>query len=76
MIYWSSLVDFLVMGRHGVYVWGSVVVMAALMVLEPLLVIRGQKGLVARLRRQFRAERGEGRDNSNASRIQTPKAGL
>jgi len=26
------------------------------MVLEPVLVIRGQKGLVARLKRQFRAE--------------------
>jgi heme exporter protein D len=55
-IYWNSFPEFLAMGRHGVYVWGSVGVMALLMVLEPVLVIRGQKGLVARLKRQFRAE--------------------
>ena len=55
-IYWNSFAEFLAMGRHGVYVWGSFGVMAALMVLEPVLVIRGQKGLIARLKRQFRAE--------------------
>jgi heme exporter protein D len=55
-IYWNSFSEFLAMGRHGVYVWGSVGVMALLMVLEPVLVIRGQKGLVARLKRQFSAE--------------------
>ena len=55
-IYWNSFAEFLAMGRHGVYVWGSVGVMALLMVLEPVLVIRGQKGLVARLKRQFSAE--------------------
>ena len=55
-IYWNSFPEFLAMGRHGVYVWGSVGVMALLMVLEPVLVIRGQKGLVARLKRQFSAE--------------------
>ena len=55
-IYWHSFAEFLAMGRHGVYVWGSVGVMALLMVLEPVLVIRGQKGLVARLKRQFSAE--------------------
>ena len=55
-IYWNSFPEFLAMGRHGFYVWGSVGVMALLMVLEPVLVIRGQKGLVARLKRQFSAE--------------------
>ena len=30
MIYWNSLADFLAMGKHGAYVWGSFVVMAAL----------------------------------------------
>ena len=58
-MYWNSLAEFLAMGKHGVYVWGSVGVMAALMVLEPVLVIKGQRGLVARLRRQFRAENAE-----------------
>ena len=55
-IYWNSLSEFLAMGRHGVYVWGSVGVMAALMVLEPILVIKAQKGLITRLKRQFRAD--------------------
>ena len=75
-IYWNSLADFLAMGRHGVYVWGSFAVMAAVMVLEPLLVIRGQKSLVARLRRQFRAERGDRHDNPSNSRSHRSKAGL
>ena len=56
-IYWNSFSEFLAMGKHGVYVWGSVGVMAVLMVLEPILVIKGQKGLIARLKRQFRADR-------------------
>ena len=68
MIYWNSFAEFLAMGRHGVYVWGSVAVMAALMILEPLLVMRGQKTLVARLRRQFRAERGDSKRTPSPSR--------
>jgi heme exporter protein CcmD len=44
------------MGNHGVYVWGSVIVMAIAMIVEPLLLIRGHKSLVARLKRQLRAE--------------------
>ena len=63
-MYWSSLSDFLMMGKHGVYVWGSVIVMAIAMIVEPLLLIRGQKSLVARLKRQFRAEKS---DRSSAS---------
>ncbi len=58
-MYWSSFSAFLAMGNHGVYVWGSVIVMAVAMIVEPLLLIRGQKSLVARLKRQLRAERGE-----------------
>ena len=58
-MYWNSLSDFLMMGKHGVYVWGSVIVMAIAMIVEPLLLIRGQKSLVARLKRQFRAERAD-----------------
>jgi heme exporter protein D len=58
-MYWTSFSDFLAMGNHGVYVWGSVIVMAIAMIVEPLLLISGQKSLVARLTRQLRAERLE-----------------
>jgi heme exporter protein D len=58
-MHWDSLYDFLAMGRHGVYVWGSFAVMALAMIVEPLLLARGQKALVARLRRQLRAENSE-----------------
>jgi heme exporter protein D len=56
-IYWNSFAEFLAMGQHGVYVWGSVGVMALAMILEPLLLVRGQKDLVARLQSQLRAEK-------------------
>jgi heme exporter protein D len=62
--YWSSFSEFLAMGNHGVYVWGSVIVMALAMIVEPLLLIRGQKSLVARLKRQLRAERQEADRNT------------
>ena len=63
-MYWSSFSAFLAMGNHGVYVWGSVIVMAIAMIVEPLLLIRGQKSLVARLKRQLRAERLDNRTRS------------
>jgi heme exporter protein CcmD len=53
------------MGTHGLYVWGSVIVMAILMVLEPVLLVSGRKALVARLKRQFRAEKA---DSTNSFR--------
>jgi heme exporter protein D len=58
-MHWTSFSEFLAMGSHGVYVWGSLIVMAVAMIVEPLLLIRGQKSLVARLTRQLRAERLE-----------------
>ena len=58
-MYWTSFSDFLAMGHHGVYVWGSVIVMAIAMIVEPLLLLRGQKALVARLKRQLRAEKSD-----------------
>jgi heme exporter protein D len=70
-MYWNSFSEFLAMGKHGVYVWGSVGVMAALMVLEPVLVIKGQKGLIARLKRQFGAETA---DRSTNKDVHHPKA--
>jgi heme exporter protein D len=58
-MYWNSLSEFLSMGNHGVYVWGSVLVMAITMILEPLLLIQGRKSLITRLKRQFRAEKSD-----------------
>ena len=58
-MHWNSFAEFLAMGNHGLYVWGSVVVMAALMIAEPMLLVRGRKTLVTRLKRQFRAEQSE-----------------
>ncbi len=57
MIYWNSLADFLAMGKHGIYVWGSFIVTVALMALEPILLTRSRKNLIARLKRQYRAEK-------------------
>ena len=56
-MYWNSLSDFLAMGTHGVYVWGSFIVMALVMILEPVLLVRSRKQLIVRLRRQLRAEK-------------------
>jgi heme exporter protein D len=74
MIHWNSLAEFLAMGRHGPYVWGSLLVMALLMVAEPMLLLQGRKKLIARLRRQYRAEAAErgqtaasGRSTANGS---------
>ena len=58
-MYWNSLADFLAMGKHGVYVWGSFVVMALVMIVEPILVVRSRRQLAERLRRQYRAEQLE-----------------
>lgn len=56
-MYWNSLSDFLAMGNHGLYVWGSFIVMALVMILEPVLLVRGRRQLIDRLRRQLRAEK-------------------
>lgn len=67
-MYWNSFSDFLAMGNHGVYVWGSVGVTALLMTLEPILLVRGRKSLVARLKRQFRAEKSDRSAGNTADR--------
>ena len=56
-MYWNSFSEFLDMGQHGLYVWGSVGVMAIVMIVEPLLLIKGHTRLITRLQRQLRAER-------------------
>lgn len=66
-MYWNSFSDFLAMGTHGVYVWGSVGVMALSMAMEPILLMRGRKSLIARLQRQFRAEKSERSSGTNRS---------
>ncbi|KFB75879.1 heme exporter protein CcmD [Candidatus Accumulibacter cognatus] len=60
-MHWNSLADFLAMGNHGLYVWGSLAVMALLMLAEPLLLLRDRKKLITRLKQQYRAERTEAR---------------
>ena len=56
MIYWKSFSDFLAMGGYCFYVWGSFGVTALIMLIEPIVAIRNQKTLIARLKRQLRAE--------------------
>ena len=70
-MYWNSFSDFLAMGNHGVYVWGSIGVTALLMALEPIMLIQGRKSLVARLKRQFRAEKSDRDTNQNAANRST-----
>lgn len=72
-MYWNSFSEFLAMGNHGIYVWGSVGVMAILMILEPALLIQGHKTLIARLKRQFRAERSDTCDSRSADRKTSPE---
>ena len=67
-MYWNTFAEFLAMGKHGVYVWGSFAVMALVMIAEPLIVVQGQKRLVARLKRQFRAEKAERAEQSHLSK--------
>ena len=67
-MYWNNFAEFLAMGKHGVYVWGSFAVMALVMIAEPLIVVQGQKRLVARLKRQFRAEKAERAEQSHLSK--------
>ena len=56
MIHWNSFSDFLAMGGYGFYVWCSFGVTALIMLIEPIVAIRNQKTLIARLKRQLRAE--------------------
>jgi heme exporter protein CcmD len=55
------------MGSHGPYVWGSVLMMALLMLAEPILLRQGRKRLISRLQRQYRAEKTEARRNGTAN---------
>ena len=58
-IHWNSFGEFLAMGGYGLYVWGSFGVTALIMIAEPIMAVRNQKALVARLKRQARADRNK-----------------
>ncbi|MFC5301711.1 heme exporter protein CcmD [Azospira restricta] len=55
-IHWQSFSDFLATGGYGLYVWGSFGVTALILALEPMLAVRRRNQLIARLKRQLRAE--------------------
>lgn len=69
MIYWNSFADFLQMGRHAVYVWGAVGATAACLIVEPLLLQRHRRQVIAQLRRQLRAEQREQADAASGEHI-------
>ena len=56
-IHWNSFGEFLAMGGYGLYVWGSFGVTALILIVEPILAVRNRKALLARLKRQARADR-------------------
>ncbi|MRD72150.1 heme exporter protein CcmD [Rhodocyclus tenuis] len=53
---WNSFSEFLAMGGYGLYVWGSVAATALVMALEPVLLARRQRTLIAQIRRQLAAD--------------------
>ena len=55
---WHSAADFFAMGGYAVYVWGSVGACALGMAVEPWLLRRRHRQLVAALRRRGRGSAG------------------
>ena len=53
---WNSAEQFFAMGGYALYVWGSFVVCAVIMVMEPNLAKRRQKAILLALRRERIAE--------------------
>ena len=53
---WGSPAEFFAMGGYALYVWGSFVVCAAIMVMEPILAKHRQKDILRTLRRERIAE--------------------
>lgn len=56
---WTSATEFLAMGGYGRYVWGSLVVCAAALALEQVMLRRRTAAALRTLRRRARAERLE-----------------
>ncbi len=53
---WNSPAEFFAMGGYALYVWGSFVVCAAIMVMEPILAKKRQKDILRTLHRERLAE--------------------
>jgi heme exporter protein D len=53
---WNSPAEFFAMGGYALYVWGSFVVCAVIMVMEPILAKKRQKDILRALRRERIAE--------------------
>jgi heme exporter protein D len=53
---WNSPAEFFAMGGYALYVWGSFVVCAAIMVMEPILAKKRQRDILRTLRRERMAE--------------------
>jgi heme exporter protein D len=53
---WNSASEFFAMGGYGLYVWGSYIVVAAWMIVEPLALMRRHRRALNSLRA------GEGQD--------------
>jgi heme exporter protein D len=53
---WHSTAEFFAMGGYALYVWGSFVVCALVMVLEPILARKRRKIILLALRRERIAE--------------------
>jgi heme exporter protein D len=53
---WGSPAEFFAMGGYGLYVWGSFIVCALIMVMEPIMAIKRQKSILQALRRERIAE--------------------
>lgn len=56
-----SLAEFFDMGGYALYVWGSYLVTAVLMLIEVVLVVRRRRTLLGRLGRIHGAAQGAGR---------------
>ena len=56
-MHWTSVGEFLAMGGHGLYVWGSFGACLLLMVAEPILARRRQSAVRETLRRERLAEK-------------------
>jgi len=48
---WASVNDFMAMGGYGLYVWGSYVVMIAVVVIEIMLLRKGRSQTLQLLKR-------------------------
>jgi heme exporter protein D len=55
-MHWNSAGEFFAMGGYALYVWGSFGVCAAAMVIEPLLVKKRNRDILASLRRERLAD--------------------